>query len=147
MSNGRRKNKLYNWLYKEGTVAVVVICQLILAFATKEACWAFIIYLKSMRQKLELQSNMCNSFGTNVSEASGDHMSAERKLEFILQCNNGITVVNKAGIWAPTMAFSEDSSLFPFQVGHHHLKKRTSTPTPPNSVATCVCIHLQNSLH
>lgn len=84
---------------------------------------------------------MCNNFGPNLSEAPGNAVSlcqklvaAERKLESILQCKNGITVVNKAGIRAPPVAFGEDPSLFPFKVGHHHLKKRTSFSSP-------LCVH------
>lgn len=140
-------------------MAVVVICkgQLILAFTTKEAFGAFIINLNSMRQKLELQSNLCNSealvliclrpLGTMyiLCPYAGSWLRQVRKLESILHCNNGITVVNKAGIRAPTVAFAEDPSNFPFRVSHHHLKKRTSTPTPPK-FSGHLCMHVHTSL-
>lgn len=59
-----------------------------------------------------------------------DRAREGRKQEFILHYYNRITVVNKAGISAPTVAFGEDPSLFPLQAGSHCLEKRKIYPLP-----------------
>ena len=51
-----------------------------------------------------------------------------RKLGFILHYHNRITVANKAGISAPTVAFGEDPSLFPPRAGPRRLKKKKIYP-------------------
>lgn len=64
---------------------------------------------------------------------TGDLDGARRgkKLGFIPHYHNRITVVNKAGISAPTVAFGEDPSLFPPWASPHHLKKKKIYPLFP----------------
>lgn len=56
-----------------------------------------------------------------------------RKLGFILHYHNRITVANKAGISAPTVAFGEDPSLFPQRASTRRLKKEKIYPSVPLS--------------
>lgn len=63
----------------------------------------------------------------------GWNKKGEKKLGFIIHYHNRITVVNKAGISAPMVAFGKDPSLFPLRASPHCLKKKKIYPLFPLS--------------